>query len=52
MLDIKRLERNHVLTVRGKDDKFVVVVTNKDGNDIWEITWTEWVRLGVAALKD
>ena len=52
MLDPDRLNRNHVFTVRGKDDKFVVVLTDKEGKDTWEISWERWVREGRDALKD
>lgn len=45
--DPDRLNREHVHNVRGKDGKFVVVVvTDKDKNDTWEISWDKYVREG------
>lgn len=52
MLDPNRLNRNHVVTVRSKDNKFVVVITDKKGIDRWEISWDKWVREGRKALND
>jgi hypothetical protein len=52
MLDVDRLKRNHVFTVRCKDGKFFVVVTDKNCKEFWEIPWDTWVKEGRNALKD
>ena len=46
-LDPDRLNRDHVLTVRGKDDKFKVIIADKDGFEIYVITWEQWIKNGL-----
>jgi hypothetical protein len=40
LFDPDRLNRTHVVTVRGKDDKFKIVLS--DGS---EIDWKVWINL-------
>lgn len=46
-----REERDHVYNVRGKDDKFFVVIKEGKNNLFYEITWEEWIRTGSEELK-
>jgi len=52
MIDPDRLNRNHVLTVYGKDGKYKVVIADKGEKNTWEISWEQWVKEGRNALKD
>lgn len=52
MLDPDRLNRNHVINVRHKDGKYVIVVADKGEKNTWEISWEQWIKEGRNALKD
>ena len=44
MIDPDRLKRNHVFTVRGKDDKFTVIVKTPEGHEIG-VKWERWITM-------
>lgn len=50
--EIERLQRVHVIGVRGVNNRFVVVVSDPEintaggsitGQDTWEVSWEQWV---------
>jgi len=40
MIDPNRLKRVHVVTVRMKDTKYIVILSDKS-----EVDWDQWIRM-------